>query len=234
MKTPTQIHIILDYRKKFYSSTRYWDASFDLDKLNFYFEPLLSLQLKKKIKKYFIFILMLGIIPIIKITIDRFSQTGGLTFLAFKKGIINYLGMQPFIFSDWLKDNTMFHGGANNFSLFVNGKGVEYYEPYTWNFGSYLTSFYAINGYLSLICLSLLFYVMFRYFIKKTYKYSVISLFFFYGFFLHFMISGIFYFRLGTPGGNLFMVISLILILFFKNTDTKIRIKVVKKNIKKY
>lgn len=182
----------------------------------FFFEPIIQPSLKKTIKKYFFIVLILGLIPIFKITVDRFSQTGELSFNAFKKGIINYLGMQPFIFSDWLKDNKLFHGGVNNFSFFVKGESVKYYEPYTWNFGTYLTSFYAINGYISLILVSLIFYLIFKYFLKEKNRYSIISLFFFYSFFLHYMISGVFYFRLGTPNGNIFMLLSIALVVFLK------------------
>ncbi|NEW78104.1 MAG: oligosaccharide repeat unit polymerase [Gelidibacter sp.] len=196
-------------------------ASYSLVIGYFCFEPLLRIKLKKQIKKYFFIILTLGLIPIVKITIDRFSESDGLTFTAFKKGIINYLGMQPFIFSDWLKENKLFHGGANNFSLFTNMKLLDYTEPYTWSFGTYLASFYSISGYLSLVYVSLLFYFIFKHFVKNLYNYSTISIFFFYSFFLHFMISGVFYFRLGTPGGNLFMVISLIMILLLKKIDVK-------------
>ena len=187
----------------------------------FCFEPLLTYKLKKRVKKYFLISIILGILPIIKITIDRFSQDGTFTFMAFKKGIVNYLGMQPFIFSDWLKDNLIFNGGANAFSFFVNKKPVEYYEYYTWNFGTYLASFYGVGGYLSLFGLSALFYFIFRYVIKKAYGFSTISIFFFYGFFMHYMISGVFYFRLGTRGGNLFMFISLLLIVFLKKLGVK-------------
>lgn len=195
----------------------------------FCFDTLLTYKLKKRVKKYFLISIILGIIPIIKITIDRFSQDGTFTFMAFKKGIVNYLGMQPFIFSDWLKDNLIFNGGANAFSFFVNKKPVEYYEYYTWNFGTYLTSFYGVGGYLSLFGLSALFYFIFRYVIKKAYGFSTISIFFFYGFFMHYMISGVFYFRLGTPGGNLFMVISLVAILLLDKIEGKKIGKVVKR-----
>ncbi|MGM1056996.1 MAG: hypothetical protein ACQEWG_13995 [Bacteroidota bacterium] len=40
MKKPITINLILDYRNKFYSSTRYWDSSFDLEKLKEYFQNL--------------------------------------------------------------------------------------------------------------------------------------------------------------------------------------------------
>lgn len=181
----------------------------------FFFEKVFTEKKRKRIQKIIYSILFLGILPVLKITIDRFSNDGNFSFLAFKKGIVNYFGMQPYIFSAWLKENTIFHGGVNNFPLFIKGNKVIFDAYYKGNFGTYLASFYSVNGYFSLIFLSLFFFVIFKFFLKRSLNYTPISKFFYFGLFLHFMVSGVFYFRLGNNGGNLFMLISFVMTLLF-------------------
>ena len=41
---------------------------------------------------------------------------------------------------------------------------------------------------------------------------------FFLSLFFHFIITGIFYFRLGTKGGNLYLVLSLLIFFILRNT----------------
>src|SRR5690606_9029917 len=74
---------------------------------------------------------------------------------------------------------------------------VERYQAYEWTFGSFLTDFYNVNGLLSLFFWLVLFIEFFRYQFKQA-KHDLLKFTYVYTFYIHFIISGLFYFRLGT------------------------------------
>ena len=185
----------------------------------FLFENLISVRQKKRLKNFFILGFILALIPIFYITIDRFSKSGKFDFNTLNRGLINYLGMQPFVFSDYLNDpKTYYNYGANSFPLVISSEVVKTKTFYSGQFGSFLTSFYRISGYSSLFLVSLIFYLLFFLLLKNNRRYSILSMIFILGLFFHFMISGIFYFRLGNRGGNLFMVLSFLMFFLLRNT----------------
>ena len=192
----------------------------------FMFEKLISPMQKRRLKKQFFTLLPLALIPIIIITIDRFSYTNSFDLIVLKKGIVNYLGVQPFIFSDNLKEiNPVFNYGANSFPLFSSGKEVVSKTFYSGMFGTFLTSFYKVSGYSSLFLISLIFYTLFKLVLKNKNKFSKISMIFSYGLFFHFIISGIYYFRMGNKGGNLFILLSIIVFILFRNNSKKRKLR---------
>ena len=184
----------------------------------FMFEKIISSTQKRNLKNLFRAFIPFAMIVVIIITVDRFSSTNTLNLLSLKKGVVNYLGMQPFIFSDNLKDiNPVFNYGANSFPLFTSAKEVVDKTFYSGQFGTYLTSFYKVSGFSSLILLTLIFYLLFKLTLKKREKFSSISMFFIYGLFCHFMMSGVFYFRMGNSGGNLYILMSIFIFIFLRN-----------------
>ncbi|MDB4391169.1 oligosaccharide repeat unit polymerase [Akkermansiaceae bacterium] len=183
----------------------------------FQFENLIKRDLKKIFKRYFLVGVFLFSIPIISISNERFSKTGKFDMTTFNKGIIFYLGTQPFVFSDYLKDpDPVFNYGVNIFPLFTNKERVEARKEYSGIFASSLSSFYMISGYASVFGMGLIFYATFKQILGRTYTFSGISLIFCYGLFFHFMISGVFYFRMGNKGGNLFLILSLLIAIFLR------------------
>lgn len=194
------------------------------------FEPLLNKAQIKTLKKVFIVALGIGLFYIIKITKERFSSSGEFDFSTFKAGIVGYLGVQPFIFSDWLNHQIEFNYGINDFSVFlkfigVEGKRVIYIdEPYQWMFGTFLANFYAVSGLGSLFGLTFIFWFFFRIQIYRLDRTPILGALFLLSFYFFFIISGAFYYRLSFTGGNYFILISVfaILILFKKN---KVKIK---------
>ena len=190
----------------------------------FLFENLINLNIKKRLKKVFILGFSIAFIPIFFITIDRFSKSEEFDFNTLNKGFISYIGVQPFVFSDNIHDeNPIFNYGANSFPLLTTSEVVKNKKFYSGLFGTYLTAFYKISGYSSLILVSLIFYLLFFLILKVNHRYSVLSMIFFLGLFFHFMITGIFYFRLGNRGGNLFIVLTFFIFFLLRNTR-KIRI----------
>ncbi|MCY7291769.1 MAG: oligosaccharide repeat unit polymerase [Ferruginibacter sp.] len=189
----------------------------------FLFEPLLSQKRKKVFKMSFIIFSLIGMAFILKITTDRFAINGHFNFQAFKNGVISYLGMQPFIFSDWINYNKLFNHGNSEFKLFVDLAGVststlyEYNtDPYMWNFGTFLTSFYSVSGFFSLFTLASVFWLYFKLMLNKIRQYYVLSNLFLLSFYFHFIVTGVFYFRLGTSGGNIFMLLCIIAVYLLR------------------
>ena len=185
----------------------------------FLFENLINSNIKKRLKKVFILGFSIAFIPIFFITIDRFRKSEEFNFNTLNKGIISYIGVQPFVFADNIQDdNPIFNYGANSFPLFTTSEVVTNKKFYSGLFGTFLVAFYKVSGYSSLILISLIFYLLFFLILKLNNRYSVLSMVFFLSLFFHFIITGIFYFRLGTKGGNLYLVLSLLIFFILRNT----------------
>lgn len=194
----------------------------------FYFEQLLSNKTKSILRKIFWVVFGSALLIVIKITTDRFAESETFDMVALKKGFIAYLGMQPYIFCDWLNYYVNFHYGHNNFKLIVDLIGIPqpskvyvYKDPYVWMFPTFLGSFYSVSGFSSLLLITLGFYISFRISVLGIVKnkYSIIGVLFLLGLFFHFITSGLFYFRLGNSGGNLFMIICFL--VFYINKKRK-------------
>lgn len=183
----------------------------------FLFEKLLDRGTRKKIKILYLTLMGIGFMFMFTITVNRFMTNDGSVYKTLNHGVFGYLGMQPFIFSDYLNyfDNYTF--GAKNFSVFRDVLGLNSIEiplPKSiieWQFGSFLSSFYKPNGLSSLIFFSLFFVLLFLKTSFNNYKRFFLQRIIITGFYFQFMITGWFYFKLGNPGGNKYMI----LLLFF-------------------
>lgn len=197
----------------------------------FMFQPMLTQKQSKIFKIGFISVGVFALSVIFKITAQRFSESDGIDLQSFKSGIVGYLGMQPFIFSEWINNNQIFNHGTSSFQFFLDILGIgneqvyEYTEQYTWMFGTFLVTFFAVNGFSSLFALTALFYTYFRVNIRVLLKEHILSSFFFLSFYLHFILSGVFYFRLQNRNGNLFILISVIFIYLFKKRVFRERVE---------
>jgi oligosaccharide repeat unit polymerase len=187
----------------------------------FLFEPHFNKTTKSRIRiialSFFVIFLVLGTI----ITLDRFSisRNEDANF-AFQVGVLNYFSMQPFTYNDILLYHQDFSYGKGNFPLFyswffeLKDTTRDVSMPYMYNFAGYVGSFHKNGGYVYFFIVASLFYLLFRS-IRNAHRhyyffsFSLLSLYFF------FMTSGLFYFRLGNKGGNLFIFLSLILMLLF-------------------
>lgn len=187
---------------------------------------LFEIHLNKRVKQYFRSIAFIGLTALIligtSITIDRFSrfdtdEVGAI----FQIGVLNYFSMQPFTFNDVLKYHDNFSFGADNFPLFYSlffeyiPKERNVSMPYMYNFSGYVGSFYKNGGYLYLSCLIFLFFLFFKK-IKKMYSKFYLYQFSLLSFYFFFMTSGVFYFRMGNKGGNIFILLSLLMMFFLR------------------
>jgi len=167
-------------------------------------------------------IFIAGLVIITIFTLSRFSTAKEESvYYAFNTGILNYFSMQAFTFNDVLKFHESFSYGNDSFPLFfswfsdLDNQKRNLSMPYMWNFSGYVGTFYKNGGYEFLSLLILIFYLIFRSVRKMhlnfyLYSFSILSFYFF------FMTSGLFYFRLGNSGGNLFILFSLVMMLLFK------------------
>lgn len=193
----------------------------------FMFKPLLNDKQNKRIKLGFTLLMVFGLFIIGSITVERFGEGSGFDSRSFKVGILGYLGTQPYIFAEWIENNTIFNQGTSVFPLFVDllglniGKEYAYTEQYTWMFGTFLAAFYSINGFFSLFGSTFIFWFFFKMKFNILNKGFILSSFFLLGLYFHFTLSGIFFFRMSNKGGNLYILISVIAIYLFMNTRNK-------------
>jgi hypothetical protein len=186
------------------------------------FENYLSQGLKKRILKTSIIILLIFGIFFAIITLERFTyaKNADLNF-ALQVGVLNYFSMQPFTFNDVIKYQDTFSYGRGSFPLFYSWF-FDFQETerdvsmaYKYNFAGYVGSFYKNGGFLALTIIISIFYLLFtriKYMHRKyyIYQFSLSSLYCLY------ITSGLFYFRLGNKGGNLFILLSIIMLFIFK------------------
>lgn len=183
----------------------------------FLFENLLDKKKIKVFKYVYISILSVGLIFLLTITVSRFLKSDGSIYKMLNHGVFGYFGMQPFIFSDFINDFDNYTYGAKNFSVFRDLFGyvdLEIPPPKSiieWQFGSFLASFYKPYGFSSFILISLFFMLLFAKTSLRITKVFFLQRIIITGFYFQFMVTGLFYFRLGNPGGNKYMI----LLLFF-------------------
>lgn len=194
------------------------------------FQPHFTKRTKKLIVLIGLGILVLGIITITIITLDRFAQVGNNDVeFAFQVGVLNYFSMQPFAYNDLLKFHDSFSYGKGNFPLFyswffeMENTRRDISMPYMYNFKGYVGSFYQNGGFGYSLIIIFLLYLFFKK-LRTIHKYHFLYRFSLLSFYLFFMSSGLFYFRLGNKGGNLFILMSVIMMYLFKYMN-KNRIK---------
>lgn len=190
------------------------------------FENHLNEKLKKKIKLIGFFLGIIFFTIFFIITANRFSDINdGNLLSAFNVGVLNYFSMQPFTFNDVLKYHDTFSYGRGSFPLFyswffeIENTERDVSMAYMYNFAGYIGSFYKNGAFLFTTFFVGLFYLIFiriKFMYKKyyIYQFSIISLYIF------FMTSGLFYFRLGDKGGNLYILLSIIMLVIFRKGVT--------------
>lgn len=188
----------------------------------FLFEHSMNDNLKKRVKVLSVLTGVIFIIIFSTITLERFSRSQETDLVAvFQIGGLNYFSMQPFTFNDVLKYQDIFSYGRGSFPLFYSWffdyeKSVrDVSMAYKYNFAGYVGTFYKNGGYVALALIVAIFYVIF-YQLKNLHRKYYISQFSIFSLYFFFMTSGLFYFRLGNKGGNLFILLSILLFLFFK------------------
>lgn len=185
----------------------------------------------KKMKRIAVFCSVLAIIIagsyLISVTKDRFEENPMV-------GVYAYISTQPYVFAENI-ERRGYLGGENYYglslrfplALILTGQQVneiQRTEPYEWTFGTFLTDFFNVNGLSGLFFLTIIFTEFFRYQFRRKVN-NTISFNLTYILYIHYIISGLFYFRLGSFSGNVFFLTVVILIVFqnkLKRDKTKI------------
>jgi hypothetical protein len=175
------------------------------------FKNILSKTVTNKIKIYFPIITIITVGFLLLISLQRFFISEDL--LAY--GVIGYISQQPLVFSETVEQQSSFYYGNLRFpvfkSFFSDVTPVIRTTDYEWSFGTFVKDFYSTGGYPFLIIMTLLIVPFFYMKIKKTsknafFKNLIIILFYF-----QFITEGIFYFKLGSKSGNIFIIILLLM-----------------------
>lgn len=153
-------------------------------------------------------ILILGFF--VSFTLDRFYAYGDFDELV--SGTVGYIGQQPYVFAETIVSQTRFYGfdlRVPLISLVTTGVEQEVIrdQPYEWSFGTFLKDYYSMYGWWSLVLISVVQFAFFYTLFSKRDRMHPVVVALVVGFYFQFMLSGVFYFRLGTRGGNLYMVL---------------------------
>lgn len=187
------------------------------------FRPYMIPSSQKFLRKTFIYAGSILLVPFLLITVSRFgsARSGGFD------SIINYWG-QGFI------QGTLFMGieappytHGSIFPLFFEITGIsrpsssgmiQIGEWHSWYFSTLVVDLIRSLGYVGFFVLAIFLYFVFVSIMKiksgKLYFYQL----FYYILYFQIMSQGVFYFKQYTRGGNLFILLTLLLVLFFKLT----------------
>lgn len=176
----------------------------------------------ERIKRNFIRLSVVLLIPTIYmlyiITMDRFEDD-------LSTGIYGYISTQPYVFYENVAIRSSvtaydsFYGLNLRFPIINNmllNENTEIIRTshYEWSFGTFLTDFYSVNGIFSFVFFSVFFTEFFRFYLKRNrrnYFLFIIT----YSLYLHFIISGVFYFKLGSFSGNFYLLSLMVYIMLF-------------------
>lgn len=156
---------------------------------------------------------IIGLAFSVGFTIQRFYNYQGTVM----GGLLPYYGEQPYVFAENVATRAKLHGFDRRLPLLASLLQDEVF-PYTselaidYKFGTFLTCFYSISGWPSLILLtaggSILAAILLSASRGSPEAHSLTAAVYF-----QFMLQGLFYFRLGNRAGNVYLLISLLLIL---------------------
>ena len=201
----------------------------------FFFKNFLPKDETKKMLKRFCIIVLILLIPFVLISIARFS----LSDMGTTGSFISYLG-QGFI------NGPLFFGIENPpvlvgqaFPLFYEITGtkpplslglLEYGDWKSWNFSTIVVSLIRNLSFSGFFITLFIYIMIFNNTFKKSsypidfYKFFILVLFF------QVISEGVFYFRESNRGGNLFILLALVLAMFFKYNKGSSRIYISRVN----
>lgn len=158
---------------------------------------------------------MISAVVLIAFTLQRFGG-GGRAGVGLSGGTLAYIGMQPYTFAEVLSDDhgvrygirqllPLFYGGNDPFTA-----GERIY-PFEWQFGTYLMNLYLMYGQVSLFIGAIVVPTFFMIWMRKRDKKQDYAYLLAYLLYFQFMIEGVFYLMLGSRGGNLYILIVIML-----------------------
>ncbi|KAI5912969.1 hypothetical protein [Thauera sp. 2A1] len=133
-------------------------------------------------------------------------------------GTVSYIGQQVYVFSETMVAQERFYGLSLRFPffqklLFGEVEDVVRTSPYEWSFGTFLKDFYSVSGWSSLLSFTLTFSGFFCWVLWFGKRFHPVTYLLMVAFYFQFMMSGVFYYRLGTYSGNQYTLIYWFLVL---------------------
>ena len=193
------------------------------------FKNSISHKRLKTIKRYGIIAGASILIALSAITVNRFYDGSNRSSQSKQSkqrliyGTWGYFYQQPYVFDHILEQFNNFYGFKRRLVFLdgvikVEGKEKDKYRSdlHEIMFGTQYGEFYQISGYSSLITLTIIFLWFFNYMANKLRrKKNIFGVLICFAIYLNFMISGMFYFRLGNSNGEFFLNIGIILATLF-------------------
>lgn len=177
----------------------------------------LSKSVRKKLSLALVIVGCSILVFLVTFTVQRFSGSGKSDDLL--SGTLGYIGQQPYVFAEALVSQDRFYGFDLRLPLIpiiTTGSEPEVIRtlPFEWSFGTFLKDYYGMFGWFSLLSITIGQFAFFFLQFKKIRPPGSIYLILLTAFYFQFMLSGVFYFRLGTRGGNLYMVLYVLILMF--------------------
>lgn len=189
-----------------------------------FFQPYMPVNKTKSIIKRFSLFAALLLIPFFLITFSRFGDSSGGTM----DSLFSYLGQSfihgPLYFG--IENKPRSYGASFPLYYEIIGKEIplrygeiRYGEWRSWQFSTFIVSLYTNVGLLGLIIICAVMFVYFYFKINKT-CFTKMNLSHLTIYTLYFQIigQGVFYFHQYTRGGNLFIILCLLMSLIFSIT----------------
>lgn len=152
-------------------------------------------------------------------TYQRFATSN----IGILDSVVTYFGQQPYVFAETVAEQTDFYGMNMRLPLIAEWRGT--FEPirrenvYEWTFGTFAKDFYAMNGWTTAFAASAAIAGLFTFVFRLGRRLNPFSLCLLLLLYFQFMTQGMFYFRLGTKAGNVYLLLiflfALVLQLFY-------------------
>jgi oligosaccharide repeat unit polymerase len=180
------------------------------------FTPYFSKKSRRVTYVIFFISIITGLTYIYSVTTDRFGSTNEDIFA----GTFSYISQQPAVFNTNIVERDFYYGLDLRFPLISSiftGEVKEFDRstPYEWMFGTWLADMYSISGFWSLFVFLFVLSIVFPVILKSLQQSSIIAYLLFSLLIVQLLVQGVFYFRLGNQGGNLFLIIMVFVIFYF-------------------
>lgn len=144
-------------------------------------------------------------------TIQRFGYRDPLN------SVLSYLGQQPYVFAEGVSQQRYFYGLSLKFPLVAEALGV-YDETrrttaYEWTFGGFAKDFYTVAGWKVGFGLAIAFAITLGGSLLASRRQMTPAYLIICYLYLQFMIQGVFFYRLGSPSGNQYHALMVLLVV---------------------
>jgi hypothetical protein len=169
-----------------------------------------------------VFIVVSSLYMVYQVSLDRFNKYA-INDISY--GTVGYLSQQPYVFAETLLAQSDYYGFELRFPIVntifgIEEIGIKRTSQYEWSFGTFLKDFYSVSGMGSLYFISLIFFIYFLV-LKRVTNRSKTARLLLLLVYSHFMIEGLFYFKMGSRAGNIYLIALTITIVVLTAVEKK-------------